>query len=201
MSTDGTHYALDPSSIRSMPEAQELTDTLEQNLQTLDMGAANVRPEVVEVFSELVNNAAEHGAADEEEAHAHVRWMPHRRGYAFDMVVSDQGAGIRATLERNPALPPVRTDSEAIGLAVQELVSGTGNPNRGIGLWMTVTEMRKPGRKLLLHSGQGLLTMYGDNEPELREIRHRQGVVVRLTIPAQPLIRDFRPSTPPDRGR
>ena len=116
--------------------------------------------------------------------HAHVRWLPHRRGYAFDMVVSDQGAGIRATLERNPALPPVRTDSEAIGLAVQELVSGTGNPNRGIGLWMTVTEMRKPGRKLLLHSGQGLLTMYGDNEPELREVEHRQGVVVRLTIPA-----------------
>ena len=100
------------------------------------------------------------------------------------MVVTDQGPGIRATLERNPALSPVATDSEAIGLAVQELVSGTGNPTRGLGLWMTVTEMRKPGRRLQIHSGQGLLPTHGDNEPELREIERRQGVVVWLTIPA-----------------
>ena len=92
--------------------------------------------------------------------------------------------GIRVTLERNPELPTAETDSEAIGLAVQELVSGTGAPNRGIGLWMTVTEMRKPGRRLMLHSCAGLLTMYGDNELEMREIERRQGVVVRLTIPA-----------------
>ena len=49
---------------------------------------------------------------------------------------------------------------------------------------MTVTEMRKPGRKLLIHSGSGLLTMYGANGPETREIEQRQGVLVRLTIPA-----------------
>ena len=184
MSVEETQYALEPTAFRSMREAQELTDTLEQNLQTLDMGAANIRPEVVEVFSELVNNAGEHGLEDNGEANAHVRWMPHRRGHAFDMVVTDQGPGIRATLERNPKLSPVETDSEAIGIAVRELVSGTGNPNRGIGLWMTVTEMRKPGRKLWVHSGSGLLTMYGDAEPELRGIEHRQGVLIRLTIPA-----------------
>ena len=42
-------------------------------------------------------------------------------------------------------MPQPETDADAIGLAVQELVSGTGIPTRGIGLWMTVTEMRKPG--------------------------------------------------------
>ena len=157
MNREEPRHALEPTDFHSMQEAQELTDTLERDLHRLGMGAANIRPEVVEVFSELVNNAAEHGAADEEEAHAHVRWMPHRRGYAFDMVVSDQGPGIRVTLERNPTLPPVENDAEAIGLAVQELVSGTGAPNRGIGLWMTVTGMRKPGRRLMIHSGQGLL--------------------------------------------
>ena len=183
MNADDMGYALKSTAFHSMPEAQELTDTLEQNLQTLDMGAANMRPEVVEVFSELVNNAAEHGMSDAG-AHVHVRWMPHRRGYAFDLVVTDQGPGIRRTLEQNLALPRVETDAEAIGLAVQDLVSGTGAPNRGIGLWMTVTGMRKPGRRLMLHSGQGLLTMYGDNEPELREVERRRGVVVRLTIPA-----------------
>ena len=81
-------------------------------------------------------------------------------------------------------MPKLVTDAAAILLATQELVWGTGNPTRGIGLWMTATEMRKPGRKMLIHSGSGLLTMYGDGEPELREIEHRQGVLVRLTIPA-----------------
>ena len=132
-----------------------------------------------------MNNAAEHGVSRQEEnAIAHVRFMPHRRGAALDVVVvADQGPGIRETLARNPRLDVPEADAEAIRLATQELVSGTGNPVRGIGLWMTVTEMRKQGRKLWLHSGTGILTMYGDGEPELREIEHRQGVLVRLTMP------------------
>ena len=48
---------------------------------------------------------------------------------------------------------------------------------------MTVTEMRKPGRKVWIHSGSGLLTAYGDADPEVRETTFRQGVTVRLTIP------------------
>ena len=119
-----------------------------------------------------------------EGASVHVRFMPHRRGHAFDAVVADSGPGIRATMARNSKLPQPATDSAAIGLAIQELVSGTGVPTRGIGLWMTVTEMRKAGRKLLIHSGTGLLVMYGDAEPEIRETEHQQGAMVRLTIPA-----------------
>ena len=182
MSTEEPQYALEPTTFQSMQEAQELAGILEENLRDRGMGAANVRPELVEVFSELVNNAAEHGMT-EEGAHAHVRYMHHRRGRAFDMVVADSGPGIRATLEENPEIPRPETDAGAIGLAVQELVSGTGIPTRGIGLWMTVTEMRKGGRKLWIHSGSGLLTMYGAAGPELRETEHRQGTMVRLTIP------------------
>lgn len=183
MSAGETEYLLQPTTFRSMREAQELADVLEENLQERRMGAASVRPELVEIFSELVNNAAEHGMTDTG-ATAHVRFMPHRRGNAFDVVVADLGEGIRATLAGNPDLPQPETDAAAIGLAVQELVSGTGIPTRGIGLWMTVTEMRKPGRKLWIQSGAGLLTMYGAVGPELREVEHRQGTMVRLTIPA-----------------
>ena len=183
MNTNEAEYALEPTRFRTMQEAQELANTLEENLQDRRMGAPNIRPELVELFSELVNNAAEHGMTPEG-AHAHVRYMPHRRGKAFDVVVSDSGAGIRATLAGNPALPQPETDAAAIGLAVQELVSGSGISTRGIGLWMTLTEMRKPGRKLWIQSGSGLFTMYGTAEPELRETEHRQGTMVRLTIPA-----------------
>ena len=166
----------------AMAEAQALTDTLEDNLSTLNLGAPNVRAEVAEIFSEIVNNNAEHGMT-EAGAQSHVRFIPHRRGEAFDVVVVDEGPGIRETLARNPGLIVPDTDADAILLATQELVSGTGTPTRGIGLWMTVTEMRRPGRKLWLHSGTGLLTMYGEVEPEFREIEHRQGVMARLTVP------------------
>ena len=51
---------------------------------------------------------------------------------------------------------------------------------------MTATAMRFPGRQLLIHSGSGLLVMYGDTEPEVRQVEHRQGVVIRLTVPFWP---------------
>ncbi len=183
MSTQDIQYALEPTTFHDMQEAQELADTLEENLQARHMGAANVRPELVEIMSELMNNAAEHGMTAED-AQVHVRFMPYRRGHAFDAVIADSGPGIRATMSRNPELTQPETDAEAIGMAVRELVSGTGIPTRGIGLWMTVTEMQKPGRKLWIHSGAGLFAMYGAAEPELRETERRQGTMVRLTIPA-----------------
>ena len=183
MNANEPEYVLEPTTFHSMREAQELTDALEESLQDRGLGAPNIRAELVEMFSELVNNAAEHGMSDGG-AHAHVRWMPHRRGHAFDVVVADQGAGIRATLAGNRDLTQPETDAQAIGLAVRELVSGTGNPTRGTGLWMTLTEMRKPGRKMIIQSGTGFLAMYGDNAPETRETEHRQGVMVRLTMPA-----------------
>ena len=99
-------------------------------------------------------------------------------------VIADAGPGVRATLENNPGLPKISSDQDAISLAVQELVSGTGVPTRGIGLWMTLTEMRKPGRKLIIHSASALLTMYGKDQPEIREAGPRQGTLVRFTIPA-----------------
>lgn len=52
-------YALQPTAFRSMQEAQELTAALEENLNERKMGAANIRPEIVEIFSEMVNNTAD----------------------------------------------------------------------------------------------------------------------------------------------
>ena len=70
-------YALEPTTFHSMREAQELANVLEANLQGGRVGTPSVRPEVVDLFSELVNNAAEHGM-NEEGAQAHVRYLPHR---------------------------------------------------------------------------------------------------------------------------
>ena len=177
-----TAYLLQPSTFHSMREAQELANTLEQNLAARHPEAASISGPAVETFSELLNNAAEHGMNDSG-AHCHVRVMPHRLSNCLDIVVADSGPGIRATLAQNPNLPATESDREAIAMAIQELTSGTGTPTRGIGLWITVAEMRRPGRKLQIHSGTGLLTMYGTAEPEITETALRQGTMVRVSIP------------------
>ena len=84
-----------------------------------------------------------------------------------------------ATLARNPELPPTGSDPEAIALAIQGLTSGTGTPTRGTRLRIIVAEMRMPGHKLLIHSGTGLLTMYGTAEQEITETELRQGTMIR----------------------
>ena len=177
-----TDYLLQPAIFHSMREAQDLANTLEQGLVTRHSEAASISGVAVETFSELLNNAAEHGMSDAG-AHCHVRVMPNRLGNCLDMVVADAGPGIRATLAQNPNLPATQSDQEAIALAIQELTSGTGTPTRGIGLWITVAEMRRPGRKLQIHSGAGLLTMYGTSEPQVTETELREGTMVRATIP------------------
>ena len=72
MRTGEIDYALEPTTFHSMQEAQELVNTLEENLQIRQMGAATVRPELVEIFSKLANNAAEYGMTPEG-AQVHVR--------------------------------------------------------------------------------------------------------------------------------
>ena len=52
----------------------EMTGTLGETLQEQRIGAANIRADLVEIFSELVNNAAEPGPT--EDAHAPVAPCP-----------------------------------------------------------------------------------------------------------------------------
>ena len=61
MNTSESEYALEPTTFHSMQEAQELASTLEEDLHDQVMGNPSIRPELVEMFSQLVNNAAEHG--------------------------------------------------------------------------------------------------------------------------------------------
>ena len=106
MNTTDSDYAQQPTAFRSMREAPHLTDTLEEIIHDQRIWAANVRPELVEIFSEIVNNGAEHGMSDQG-AHAHVRYIPNRRGYA---VIADPGPGIRAAPAYNTQRPQPKTD-------------------------------------------------------------------------------------------
>ena len=188
MNTTDSDYALEPTAFHSMEEAQQLTDTLEEIIHDQRMGAANVRPELVEIFSEIVNNGAEHGMS---EARAHTLTSAschNRKSVAFDAVIVDSGPGIRPALWpcNHTANPAGNRTRRLSALAVQEFVSAHRRCSTwGNGLWKVATEMGKSGRKLLIHLSSGLLIKYGTAEPEVRDIEDRRATLVRMTIPAR----------------
>lgn len=96
--TDEPAYASDPVSFTTMDEAHVLIKALDDTLERTDMGKTNLRGDVVELLSEVVFNAVLHGMT-EEDAHAHVRHMPERMGWALDCVVADR------TLASGPPRP------------------------------------------------------------------------------------------------
>ena len=145
------------------------------------MATADVRDEIFALFAEVVANATEHGKSGDG-ASAHIRYMPHRRGFAFDSVVTDRGPGIRATLGNNQTLSQFASDTDAIKAAVQMSVSGTGAPE-GPRPRRVHTAMLKPSRALWIHSGATLLRIRGDGETHVSETVLLDGTMVRMVIP------------------
>ena len=89
---------------------------------------------------------------------------PVERGYATTpgpVSATNRPGDVSVPWADNPEPPRPETDADAMGLAVQELVSGTGIPARRIGLWMVLARMRK----LWFQSGSCLLTTYGAPDP------------------------------------
>lgn len=75
-------------------------------------------------------------------------------------------------------------DWDAIELAMQERISGTGIPTRGIGLYAISDDMRKPGHHLLIHSGIGLVSQSEELEADARRTTLFPGTLAYATIPA-----------------
>ena len=139
-----------------------------ENLSRFGLGAPNVRPLVVETFAELANNAVQH-AQSPIGAFGMVQYYEPQQNPRFICAVADGRIGIRRSLERNPALQSkAYYDWTAIEHALQERISGTGDPARGIGLSWIAEELRQPGRHLLIHSGLGIVSQTEELEREVR---------------------------------
>ena len=168
---------------RSLGDAAELTNRLEDALTNSGMGSANVHPVVCEVFSELANNAAEHSASPIG-AYGFAGFYDSGRDRRFLCAVADGGIGIGASLQGNPTLATPAAEWTAIELAVQELVSGTSSRTRGIGLYSVFDEMHRPGRELMIHSGNGVLTVNADSEIHIVRGGIFPGTLVYAVAPA-----------------
>jgi hypothetical protein len=133
--------------------ANEALDCLDQAGE----GAANLYDVVGDIFAELALNAAQH-AHSRIGAYGLIQYYEFAEGRRFVCAVADGGIGIRSSLERNPDLVGrVPYDLSAIELALEQGISGTGSPTRGMGLFFVADAMRKPGRHLIIHSGVAML--------------------------------------------
>jgi len=138
-------------------DASKLTNTAFERLQAAHVGSANLTSVVTELFSELALNAAQHSES-EVGAFGCVQFFDFESGPRFICAVADGGIGVRKSLCRNESLRSrVSYDWDALELAIRERVSGTGDPNRGIGLHGVSDDVRRPKSSLLLHSGIGSL--------------------------------------------
>ena len=168
---------------RSLGDAAELTNRLEDALTNSGMGAANIHPVVCEMFSELANNAAEHSES-RIGAYGFARFYSSSRDSRFLCAVADGGRGISLALQGNPALATPANEWSALELAVQEMVTGTAKRTRGIGLYSVFDEMHAPGRELMIHSGKGVLTVNADSEIQIVRGGIFPGTLVYAVAPA-----------------
>ncbi|HVA81479.1 MAG TPA: hypothetical protein VNF29_11190 [Candidatus Binataceae bacterium] len=152
-------------------DVESLANQALDRLRETGVGAANLYPVVGDVFAELALNAVQHSHSSID-AFGFIQFYESEARQRFICVVADGGVGIRRSLERNAALRPrIPYDWDAIELALEEGVSGTGSNRRGIGLFGVAEEMSKPGRQLIIHSGIGLLQQTGGTNQPLNAAR------------------------------
>lgn len=146
-------------------------DILDRLMDTPDSGPPNLYATVAETFVELANNGVEHSQS-EIGTLGMVALDIGRKTGNFEIAVADGGVGINPALKVATSIDKKRVwnDWSSIEYATGELVSGTGDPHRGIGLFGVAEESRLPGAVLRLNSGRGVLHI--NEQSQIRAIRN-----------------------------
>lgn len=181
---DESQIVLPLSIFASAPEVENLVDETIERLHERGF-SASFGSIASNTFGELGINAVQH-AESPIDAHGMVQFYNNpQHGKQFSCVVADGGIGIRESLSKNPAIDPPSYDWTAIERALDENVSGTGSPSRGMGLFGIADATRKfPNRGLIIHSGVGML-MLGADGPSQRTLVRFPGTLAAARISAQ----------------
>lgn len=166
-----------------LQESEDFTNRVSGLLTNSRRGSANIYRVIYEAFAELANNAAEHSRSDIG-AYGFVQASAVGEDRQISFSIADGGVGIRRTLE--PYIERNRYHGyewEAIALSVRELVSGTSSNTRGIGLFSVLEEATIPGRELVIHSGNGILTVSKDSQIEIVRASLFPGTLVHFSTP------------------
>lgn len=152
------------STVNEKPQGDKM---LEITRFDLEDGADQLATKVRNLFAESDPQDAQHLATSVLEATHNVAEHSGRGGgwvalqcYPLEskvtFAVADSGVGLRSSLQRHHQ---VKDDCEAISLAVERGVSGTGNPRRGLGLSDIVQYAGADGGAVKLLSGGAAATV------------------------------------------
>ena len=169
---------------------QEIPEIIERISEILENQGYRLKERVAicSVLSEVCANAAEHGASSfgayaAVQAYHHIVSGPRRRGEEVLIAIADGGVGVRETLSRNPKYAEhTTTDNDALRLALEMGVSGTGEIGRGGGLALVARIAADSGGSLSLRSGTGRVTVYEDRKNS-RNVPRFPGTFVRVSLP------------------
>ena len=153
-------HVLEPTDFHSLQDAQELVAKLDRNLADRHVIDDDARRQVVDAFSRLADNAARHGASDDD-AHCSVELQVR------------QDSAVKA--------PPSRI---TFAIVVDDSGSGIGSAATMHQL-MSHPDIRQPNVHLQVHSGTDRYTKFGYLEPNRFPDNFRQGTMAKATITYQ----------------
>lgn len=140
-------------------------------------------------LAEVIENAVEHGGSS-----ALVCAQHYANDSRVEFAVADCGIGFKQHLSRNPALAGKFQDgTEAIELAMQPKVSGTGDPERGFGLFTTHEMVLSNKGDMIICSDDGVVAItHGKPSRTLRGMTTWPGSVLAVGLSTRELL------APPD---
>ena len=104
--------------------------------------------------------------------------------------VADCGMGIPESLRRNPEFANVCSDAEAIALATELHITGTGDSQRGLGLDHVTKIVKSFGGNFIIMSGRAFWDLKKGLEVEngtLNLTDRLSGTVVAVTLSVPPM--------------
>jgi anti-sigma regulatory factor (Ser/Thr protein kinase) len=165
--------------------AQALSNLLYQQL------ANHVAPQVLAAIAEgvweMVANALEHSGGDAlimGQVYKAPRGQPPDHDDRVQVVIGDTGKGIRESFLETGLHAPA-TDSAAIELALEYLVSSVDDRGRGQGLATTREQVVETSGRMIVRSGTAKVTLEADDSIH-EVVPYLPGVIVALSLPLYP---------------
>ena len=174
------HPIIRAMNFKTHDEVEVIGDALVTEFEESDRVSPPLSSEAYDALAEAANNAVEHAESPEGGfalAQLRERRPASGRSWFIEIAVADAGRGIAASLGMDDHL-------DAIMLALDEGVSGTGDPLRGLGLTWIADLVQNSRRELMIHSGEGLVSVTESDRVAFRTGSSFPGTLLTVSIPA-----------------
>lgn len=154
------------------------------------VGPVNLQGEIAGIFYELALNAVQHSESAVGEYAVLECAVTPQGEIIYAAGVADGGIGIPASLRLNPEYAFIDNDADAIDLATQLHVTGTGDPRRGLGLDHVLQVVKRFRGSLIIASGRGYWNLEKGVETRKGRLNltdRLSGTVVAVTVSVPPV--------------